>query len=141
MKYSSKINKLKITYTDKVLSNSNLDKFYIRNLDNFKKIIKKKKYGLRDILLLGSNSYNLGLIHDSKEEYNAAIYYYKLSAKFYNYKAILNLLFHFEKTDRVIMFTTYLKKLKNIYTNYKQYMEPKYVKKCEKVFKRYNKLI
>lgn len=141
MKYSSTINKLKLTYTGNVLNNSELDKYYKINLENYKRVIKKKKYGLRDILLLGSNLHNLGLIHDSKEEYNMAIYYYKLSARFYNYKAILNLLFHFEKADRVIMFTTYLKKLKNIYTNYKQYIEPKYIQKCDNVIKKYQHLL
>ena len=140
MKYLSEVNKLNLKYLGKSISNFDIDKCYKKNLESYKRIIKKRKYGLSDVLLLGSNSYNLALIHDSKDEYNMAIYYYKLSAKFYNYKAILNLLFHFEKTDRVIMFKTYLKKLKNIYTNYKQYMEPKYVKKCENVFKRYDNL-
>ena len=64
-----------------------------------------------------------------------------LSAKFYNYKAIINLLFHFEKAGRVIMFTTYLKKLKNIYIKYKQFMEPKYVEKCKNIIKRYQHLL
>ena len=141
MKYTSKVNKLNLKYSGKSLSYSDIDKCYKKNLENYKRIIKKKKLGLRDVLLLGSISYNLALIHDRKEEFNMAVYYYKLSARFSNYKAILNLLFHFEKTDRVIMFTTYLKKLKNIYTNYKQYMEPKYVLKCENVFKRYDNLL
>ena len=101
-----------------------------------KGLLKKKKLKVSEVIILGSCLYNIGLIHDSREEYKKAIYYYVFSARLFNYKAIINLLFHFEKAGRVIMFTIYLKKLINIYTKYKKFMEPKYVEKCKNIIKK-----
>jgi len=138
MKYLTKINKLNLKCTGK---DKDINKIYKRCIDDYKRISKKKKLRISDIIILGSSLYKIGLIHDSREEYKKAIYYYTISAKLFNYKAIINLLFHFEKAGRVIMFTTYLKKLKNIYTKYNQFMEPRYVEKCKNIIKRYQQLL
>jgi hypothetical protein len=141
MKHLTNIKKLKLKYTGKNVLDKDLNKIYKRCIDDYKRLIKKKKLKISDIIILGNSLYNIGLIHDSREEYNKAIYYYNFSARFYNYKAIINLLFHFDKDDNTIMFTTYLKKLKNIYTKYKQYMEPKYIEKCKNIIKKYQYLL
>ena len=75
------------------------------------------------------------------KKYDKAIYYYKFSARFYNCKAIINLLFHSDKASNANMFKTYLKKLKYIYTKYKQYMESKYIEKCKNIIKKYQHLL
>lgn len=141
MKYSTSIGKLNITYTGRNVLDKDLNKIYKSCIDDYKIIIKKKKLKISEIIILGNSLYNMGLIHESREEYDKAIYYYKFSARFYNYRAIFNLLFHSDKANNAIMFKTYLKKLKYIYTKYKQYMEPKYIEKCKNIIKKYQHLL
>ena len=138
MKYTAKIKKLNLICTGK---EKNIKRVYNRCIDYCKRITKKKKLKVSEVIILGSCLYNIGLMHDSREEYKKAIYYYVFSARLFNYKAIINLLFHFEKAGRVIMFTIYLKKLINIYTKYKKFMEPKYVEKCKNIIKGYQYLL
>ena len=114
-----------------------------------KEKIKSKTNTQEDIFLAGYCLFNLGLIEDTNGNYKKAINYYRKSAVFNNYKALINIVFHFNRIKKTrknkkyvdTLLSFYIKKLNNIFINYKHTIKIKYIEKVKDILDSFKHLL